>query len=105
MELNPDIIKRLSFIKDFYKFAREQSKLYSPQNYISILMFHDSVELFIYLSAQFRDINIKTNTNFMEYWQKFEQNGFELTRKADMNKLNYIYKIFIFTHFIIIYKI
>jgi len=88
MELNPNIIRRLSFIKYFYQFAREQSKLPSPQNYISILMFHDSVELFIYLSAQFRDINIKTKTNFMEYWQKFVDDGFELSHKADMNKLN-----------------
>jgi len=88
MELTPEIVKRLSYLKYFYQFAREQSKLPSPQNYISILMFHDSVELFMYLSAQFRDINLKTKTNFMEYWQKFEQNGFELTRKADMNKLN-----------------
>ena len=88
MELTPEIVKRLSYIKYFYEFAREQSKLPSPQNYISILMFHDSVELFMYLSAQFRDIKIKTNTNFMDYWQKFVDDGFKLSRKADMNKLN-----------------
>jgi len=88
MELTSEIIKRLAFIKYFYQFAREQSKLPSPQNYISILMFHDSVELFNYLTAQLRDITIKTKTNFMEYWQIFKQDGFELTRKADMNKLN-----------------
>ncbi len=88
MEINPETIRRLAFIKYFFQFAREQSKYPSPQNYVSILMFHDSVELFMYLSAQFRDINIKTKTNFMEYWEKFEQNGFELTHKADMNKLN-----------------
>lgn len=88
MELTPEIVKRLSYIKYFYEFAREQSKLPSPQNYISILMFHDSIELFLHLSAQFRDIKIKTNINFMEYWQKFVDDGFKLSRKADMNKLN-----------------
>ena len=88
MELTPEIVKRLSYIKYYYEFAREQSKLPSPQNYISILMFHDSIELFLYLSAQFRDIKIKTNINFMDYWQRFVDDGFKLSRKADMNKLN-----------------
>ena len=58
MELNPETIRRLAFIKYFFQFAREQSKYPSPQNYISILMFHDSVELFLHLSAESLGANL-----------------------------------------------
>ncbi len=89
MELNPDIIKRLSFIKYFYQFAREQSKLPSPQNYISILMFHDSVELFLHLSAESLGANL-TNISFLEYFTRINNKieDKELSQKTSMDKLN-----------------
>ena len=89
MELNPDIIRRLAFIKYFFQFAREQSKFPSPQNYISILMFHDSVELFLHLSAEILGLNI-TNISFMEYFTRInkELKNIELTQRTSMDKLN-----------------
>ena len=89
MEINPETIKRLSFIKYFYQFAKEQSKLPTPQNYISILMFHDSVELFLHLSSEFLGLNLR-DINFMEYFTRI--NGYlkdqELTQRTSMDKLN-----------------
>jgi len=89
MDLTPEIIKRLSFIKYFYEFAREQSKLPPPQNYISVLMFHDSIELFLNLSAEFLKVN-KKDPNFMEYFTEINKklNNQELTQKISMDKLN-----------------
>ena len=90
MEINPETIKRLSFIKYFYQFAKEQSKLPTHQNYISILMFHDSVELFLYLSAEQLNVNLPHYIHFMEYWEKINNklNGKELTQRTSMDKLN-----------------
>ena len=89
MEINPETIRRLAFIKYFFQFAREQSKLPSPQNYLSILMFHDSVELFLHLSAESLGANL-TKNSFMEYFTKInkELKGIELSQKTSMDKLN-----------------
>ena len=89
MTLTPDIIKRLSFIKSFYQFAREQSKLPPPQNFISVLMFHDSVELFLHLSAEYLDANLD-NINFMKYFNRIDEKleNQNLTQKAAINTLN-----------------
>jgi len=90
MTLTPEIIKRLSYIKSFYQFAKEQSKLPTPQNYISILMFHDSVELFLYLSAEHLNVNLPHYIHFMEYWEIINNklNSKELTQKISMSRLN-----------------
>ena len=89
MTLTPEIIKRLSFIKYFYEFAREQSKLPPPQNFISVLMFHDSVELFLHLSAEYLDANLD-NINFMKYFKRIDEKlgDQNLIQKAAMFTLN-----------------
>lgn len=89
MEVNAQIIKRLAFIKYLYQFAREQSKLSPPQNYLSVLMFHDSVELFLSLSAEILNISVKSSIKFLEYWTEIKRlSGKELTQKSSMDKLN-----------------
>lgn len=89
MEINPETIRRLAFIKYFFQFAREQSKLPSPQNYLSILMFHDSVELFLHLSAESLGLNL-TNISFMEYFTRINNKleDKELSQRTSMDKLN-----------------
>ena len=89
MTLTPEIIKRLSFIKYFYEFAREQSKLPHPQNFISVLMFHDSVELFLHLSAEFLGANI-SNDSFMGYFEPINRKlgDNNITQKTAMKTLN-----------------
>ncbi len=89
MGLNTETIRRLAFIKYFFQFAQEQSKLPSPQNYISILMFHDSVELFLHLSAEYLGANLR-DINFMKYFTRInnELEDKELSQKISMDKLN-----------------
>lgn len=89
MEINPETIRRLAFIKYFFQFAREQSKLPSPQNYLSILMFHDSVELFLHLSAESLSASL-TDINFMKYFTRInkELEDKKLSQKISMDKLN-----------------
>jgi len=81
--MNKDlIIKRLSIIKILYKIGIEQSKQSEMTSFFSILSFHDSVEMFLKLSAELK--NIKDCQNFMGYWEKIP----ELTLKESMRNLN-----------------
>jgi len=90
MSLDSIIIKRLSFIKSLFKIGIKQSKQKPPLDSISILMFHDSVELFLQLSTDFLNINRKTKLEFMEYWETINRKltGQQITQKNQMNRLN-----------------
>ncbi len=92
MELNPDIVRRLNLIKHYYEFAREQSKLPSPHNFFSILMFHDSVELFLHLSAEHLHANID-GIGFMTYFKRIDEElkklgKGKLAQKSSIDTLN-----------------
>ncbi|MFX1392646.1 MAG: hypothetical protein ACFFAH_03645 [Promethearchaeota archaeon] len=90
MSLDPPTIKRLSFIKYLYQIAVEQSHKPEPQNSVAVLMFHDSIELFLELAAEFLGCNISSNTSFMGYFElinsKLSNN--QLSQKVAMNRLN-----------------
>ncbi len=89
MELTLEIKKRLSFIKYLYEFAREQSKLAPPKNFFSILMFHDSVELFLHLSAEYLDADLH-KIYFMRYFDRIDEKLVDqnLTQKTAIDTLN-----------------
>jgi hypothetical protein len=59
-------------------------------NAASILTFHDSVELFLYLACSELKINISKDIKFMEYWDKLQNlpDGTGLAYKSEMNNLN-----------------
>lgn len=86
MELDSNIIKRLSFIKYLYGSAVEQSKMPAPMSSASLLTFHDSSELFLHLVCEYLDINKKGN-GFMEYWELLS-NKVNISQKESMRKLN-----------------
>jgi hypothetical protein len=87
-------MERLAFIKNLYSVGAEQSKREEPLCWMSILTFHDAVELFLALASEYLDldVNIK-DIKFMEYWSllskilKKKEKG-ELTQKISMEKLN-----------------
>jgi hypothetical protein len=82
--LDKSTISRLSFIKYLYNFSVEQSYKGEPSCSISILMFHDAVELFNQLALEYRDIKIrKDKIAFLEYWDHME-----LSQKECMRRLN-----------------
>ncbi|MGI6341991.1 MAG: hypothetical protein ACOXZ9_03300 [Bacteroidales bacterium] len=77
------IIKRLALIKHLYKIGVELSRQFETIAAFSILSLHDSVEMFLKLLAEHKDIKSE-NFNFLDYWTKIP----ELTLKESMRNLN-----------------
>lgn len=77
------IIQRLALIKQLFQIGCEQSKQVESIAFISLLTFHDSVEMFLKLLAEHKDIN-STQFNFLEYWDRIPN----LTLKESMRNLN-----------------
>ena len=81
--------RRLAFIKYVYNLGVKQSQQPEPLGAVSILTFHDSIELFLQLSSEHLDIG-KQSPGFMEYWDILKQRmpGDGLTQKESMRRLN-----------------
>jgi len=81
-------LRRLSFVKYLYALAVEQSKKPEPLAAVSILMFHDSIELFFQIASEY--LNVKTDkASFMDYFEILEKKiGKELAQKESMRRLN-----------------
>lgn len=77
------ILKRLSIIKILFKQGQQQSYQAETVSFFSILSFHDSIEMFLKLAAEHRDVK-SDNFNFMDYWEKIP----DLTLKEPMRSLN-----------------
>lgn len=81
--------RRLAFIRYLYKIGVDQSNQPEPLNAVSLLSFHDAVELFLQVSAEHLNVN-KTDNEFMSYWDiinlKLKPN--EITQKESMRRLN-----------------
>lgn len=83
-------IQRLGLIRYLYDSAVEESRKPAPFGATSILKFHDSVELFLQLSAEYLNIGKTDNINFMQYWDIIEDklpNG-RLEQKESMRRFN-----------------
>jgi len=87
--LDPTLVRRLSFIKYLYAVATERSEQPQPMNAAAVLTFHDSIELFLHLACEKSNIET-TNTDFKGYWTKlnpiYSQEG--LSQHASMMRLN-----------------
>ncbi|WP_282113408.1 hypothetical protein [Maribacter stanieri] len=82
--LNKEIIvKRLSLIKYLYQIGIEQSRQSETIASFSILSFHDSIEMFLKLLAEHKNIR-SDKLNFLDYWTKVPS----LTLKESMRNLN-----------------
>jgi len=82
------IVKRLALIRYYFNQGVRQASLIDPLNGFSILIFHDSIELFLNLICEINDV--KVPGNFMEYWDVINRKTTpkELTYKSPMEKLN-----------------
>lgn len=68
MILSEPVMRRLAFVRYLYKVAVVQSQQPEPLNAVSVLTFHDSIELFLQLASQ--QYNLKTDDiKFMQYWE------------------------------------
>jgi len=87
--MEPTFLKRLSFIKYLFSIGLYQSRQPEPLYGVSILSFHDSVELFLQLSLEKLNIS-KNSQNFMDYWNIIDNNlnNTTLSQKESMKRLN-----------------
>jgi len=91
LKINHTDLSRLCFIKYLFQIGVKQSNLSHPQNCTSILMFHDSIDLFLQLSAE--KLNVKTKGSkmyFMDYINTINQNlaSKQLQHRESMKNLN-----------------
>lgn len=77
------LIKRLSLIKYLYKIGIEQANQFETLAGFSILSFHDSIEMFLKLVSEHKNIKSE-KLNFIEYWSKIP----DLTLIESMRNLN-----------------
>ena len=89
-----EIIKRLAFIKYLQSVGQEQSEKPEPMCWASILTFHDVVELYLQLVAEYVQVKKRlSDVHFMEYWELINPelkklNKPELSQKISMERLN-----------------
>jgi hypothetical protein len=91
--LNPLTMGRLALIRLLYLQGLEQSRLPQPVVYSSVLTFHDTVELFLGLTADRLSANLPANLPFMKYWDelhpsKLGNRGVDLSGRGGMDRLN-----------------
>lgn len=76
--------KRLAVIRHLYEKGFEISYLGEPTNGLSVLPFHDSVEMFMRLCADVRGVRVDRSTSFLQYFTLLP----DLACKAQMDNLN-----------------
>ncbi|MCL5876733.1 MAG: hypothetical protein M1540_02855 [Candidatus Bathyarchaeota archaeon] len=90
-----EAIRRLVFIKYLYDSGVDQSKKPAPFSWLSLLIFHDTVELFLVLIAEYLDQSEKAlrELSFTKYWdiidpllKQHRKNS--LTQRISMERLN-----------------
>ena len=90
MDLEKNSMQRLVFIKYAYEKALEFSYGPYPMSQMSVLMFHDSIELFLYLSYEIAGGTKKPdNITFLSYWDEIKKKlKKEITQKVSIGKLD-----------------
>lgn len=80
------LIRRLSLIKHLYRTGLEKASLPETISFTSILLLHDSIDMFMNLAAEKKEIKkaINQKTFLMNYFDLIP----ELTLKASINKIN-----------------
>ena len=67
------VIDRLSIIKYIFNKGLEQSNYPFPACSMSLLLLHDAVEMFLFLAAEVNSAQLKSNCNFVDYWDALEK--------------------------------
>lgn len=76
--------KRLAVIRYLFEKGKTTSYEAEPLNGLSLLPFHDSVEMFMKLCADTKGVSIPRNTTFLDYFTKIP----DLQDKVQMESLN-----------------
>lgn len=87
MSLDQTTMERLVFVKSLHHEGIEQSRRPMPMAAMSVLTFHDAVELFLYISAE--EVDAHASGKIKEYWNDIKQkSGIELFGKPGIARLN-----------------
>lgn len=88
--LTAPTLEMLAFIRYLYNLAMEQSRQPEPTGTVSLLTFHDSVELFLDLACDQFGVPNKKTKEFKDYWSVLEAHlqGQSLSQKRSMERLN-----------------
>lgn len=87
--VNEVTMQRLSVLRYLYDGAMEESRRSKPFDAISILRFHDSVELFLDLAYDEFGVPAKKTRDFKDYWTELEHHlSGQLAEKRSMDRLN-----------------
>ena len=88
--LTAPTLEMLAFIRYLYNLAMEQSRQPEPTGTVSLLTFHDSVELFLDLACDQFGVPSKKTREFKDYWSALEPHlqGQSLSQKRSMERLN-----------------
>jgi hypothetical protein len=89
MDIHHSTIQRLAFVKYLFSLAVEQSRAPEIMAAASLLTFHDSIELFLQISAEHLNVGSK-QPNFMDYWDLIPDKlpVSEFPQKEAMRRLN-----------------
>jgi hypothetical protein len=84
-----ELLRRLAFIKYLYQVGIEQSYKPEPLCNASMLSFHDSMELFMYLACEHYDAQPekKINAGLLDYFKAIEKKV-TLTQKVSIERFN-----------------
>jgi hypothetical protein len=85
--LDQHTVQRLAYVRYLFREGVEQSKQPPPLRSRAITSFHDAVENFLGLVAQYLNVELKKNTEFLGYWEAIKPQH-ELPKKEQMKRLN-----------------
>jgi len=82
--MNPETMRRLAFIRYMYGIGVQQSRMPEPLSPVSVLSFHDAVELLLQLAVEHKNIQTDKRMEFIKYWDAIPN----LTQRQGMHRLN-----------------
>ena len=91
MALDPQTIRRLAIIRLLYDQGVEQAASPEPLSAMAVLSFHDAVELFLKLAADYSQLALPARLNFLDYWTQLQPcmpAGSQLPSKSAMDRMN-----------------
>lgn len=71
MPIDKTVMERLVFLKSLHQEAIQQSHRQMPLASVSVLTFHDAIELFLYLAAE--EVDTKADSNILQCLNNIEQ--------------------------------
>ncbi len=89
--LTPQTVQRLAFIRFLYEQGVAQARQPQPLAATSVLSFHDAVELYLVLAGEHLQVNLPTQINFSQYWDKLTPGlppNAQLPSKKAMERMN-----------------